>query len=141
VSPNIESGEQPSAKEIDAVAEHLKLLGIVQLVHWDVLVFVHDHGASLASVERVSSLVGYGVSEVRAALDSLTSNGLLRRSHNSRGVRLYQAAGGISGDIKQRALKELRKVAEKRTGRLLLINRLRPTTPGMNSRRHGLHLA
>jgi DNA-binding MarR family transcriptional regulator len=142
VSPDIESGERAQEKGNDAVTDNLKVLGIVQLVQWDVLMFVHDHATSLGSVERVSSLLGYGVSAVGEALDSLTSSGLLERSHNSRGVRLYRVAGSISGDTRQRALRELRKVTKERAGRLLLIDRLRQAAPGMNSRRqHGLHLA
>jgi predicted transcriptional regulator of viral defense system len=126
----------------DAVVKNLSTLGIAHLAEWDVLAFVHRHGTSLVSAEKIAALVGYAKTVVGAALESLTAKGLLKRSRNSRGARLYQSADAVPGDPLQLALEELRIVAEDRHGRLLLIKHLRQAARGKDLReRGGLHLA
>jgi DNA-binding MarR family transcriptional regulator len=117
-----------------AVAQYLATVGITRLAEWDVLQFVYRHGTSLASAERIASQVGYSKAVVGAALEALTSAGFIRRSRNSRGVRLYQLIVGTSGDPQQSSLEELIKLADGREGRLLMIRSLAETSPRKNLR-------
>jgi DNA-binding MarR family transcriptional regulator len=124
------------------VGEHLGTLGIGHLAEWDVLNFIYNHGANLAGADRIASLLGYSRPVVGAALDLLTSRGLVQRSRNSRGVRLYQLAITVPEDSRQRALEQLMALAEDRHGRLLIIGRLRhPVSAKERRGRGGLHLA
>jgi DNA-binding IclR family transcriptional regulator len=126
----------------DAVVKHLGTLGITHLAEWDVLTFVHLHGTSLASAEKIASLAGYTKTTVGAALESLTARGLVYRSRNSPGARLYRSASAAPDDPLRLAIEELMKVAEDRQGRLLLAKHLSRAAGGRNSRRRGgLHLA
>jgi biotin operon repressor len=126
----------------DAVVKHLGTLGIAHLAEWDVLAFIYRHGTSLVSAERIASLLGYSKATVGSALDSLTTKGLVQRSRNSRGVRLYQFIGAAPGVPSRLALDELIGVAEERPGRLLLIKHLKQSAAGKNlHQRGGLHLA
>ncbi len=127
---------------MDVVDRHLETLGICDLVEWDVLAFIYRHGTSLASAEQIARMLGYGKALVGAALDSLTSTGLLQRSRNSHGVRLYQSAPAVPDAPRQRSLQELLKVAENRQGRLLLISCLpQPSARKVQGPRGSLHLA
>jgi DNA-binding MarR family transcriptional regulator len=127
---------------MDPFRAHLETLGISQIAEWDVLAFIYRHGTSLASAEQIARLFGYGKAAVGAALESLTSTGLVQRSRNSRGVRLYRFTAAGPEDSRQRALEELMKAAEERQGRLLLIGHLRQAVAGKQQRgRGGLHLA
>jgi hypothetical protein len=126
----------------NAVVKHLGTLGIVDLAEWDVLAFVHSHGTSLASAEKIAAMVGSTRAVVGTALESLTAKGLVKRSRNSCGARLYQSVVGFPGDPAQLALQEVLKFAEDRRGRLQLIAHLRQLDSGKDSRgRGGLHLA
>jgi predicted transcriptional regulator len=107
-----------------------------------VLAFVNTHGTNLASAEHIARLLGYDRATVGAALDSLTSNGLIQRSRNTRGLRLYQIATIPDNDPRRLSLNELLKISEDRKGRLLLTGYLRLNTPRKDRReRRGLHLA
>jgi DNA-binding MarR family transcriptional regulator len=126
----------------DAVVKHLSTLGIAHLADWDVLAFIHSHGPSLASAEKIAALLGYSKAEVGSALESLTAHGLVQRSRNSRGARLYQFTDAGPNDALRIALEELMKIAEHREGRLLLSKQLRQNGRGTKLRgRGGLHLA
>jgi DNA-binding MarR family transcriptional regulator len=130
-----------TSSELDLFRERFEVLRIERLADWDVLAFVSRHGTSLASAERISRLVGYSKATVGAALDSLTSTGLVQRSRNSHGIRLYRLAL-TEGDVRLRALEEVMQVVNDRKGRLLLINHLRQTVTRKERReRGGLHLA
>lgn len=63
----------------------LDVLGISLLSEWDVLAFVHRHGASLTSAEQIARLLGYEDSVVESALDRLEREMLIGRSRPSRG--------------------------------------------------------
>jgi predicted transcriptional regulator len=129
-------------KTADAVVKHLGMLGITHLAEWDVLAFVFSHGTSLAGAEKISSLVGYDKAIVGSSLESLTAKGLVQRSRNAHGVRLYQSVRYAPDDPRQVALEVLLKVADGRQGRLLLAGHLRHTAQGKDLReRGGLHLA
>jgi DNA-binding MarR family transcriptional regulator len=105
------------------------------LVQWDALAFLHRHGASLASAEQISRLLGYRSDALCKALDSLTASGLVVRSRNSRGLRLYRLAGSVA------ALDELIGMVNDREGRLLLIEQFGQRARGMERRVQALHLA
>jgi hypothetical protein len=123
------------------LAAHIEALGIASLTEWDVLAFVCRHGATLASAEHIGRLVGSGSKAARAALDSLTSLGLVQRSRNTRGVVLYRPAPAVPDGSRQRAMEELMKVADERQGRLLLLKYLRRATERKAPSAHaGLHL-
>jgi hypothetical protein len=125
---------------MDRFREHLDTLGIGQVAEWDVLVFIYRYGTSLASADQISRLLGYNRAIVGAALETLSLTGLVQRSRNSHGVRLYQSAPAVPNDPRQRALEEL--MAEERQGRLLLIRHLQQAAAGKEKReRGGLHLA
>lgn len=124
------------------MVSYLNTLGIAHLAEWDVLAFIHNHGTSLASAERISTLLGYSKATVGSALESLTAKGLVQRSRNANGVRLYQTAVAGPNDPLRLAVEELIKVAEDRQGRLLLAKHLNHATGGKAVReRGGLHLA
>jgi DNA-binding MarR family transcriptional regulator len=126
----------------EAVVKYLSTLGIAHLAEWDVLAFIHSHGPSLASAEKIAALLGYSKPDVGSALDSLTAHGLVQRSRNSHGVRLYQFTDAGSNDGLRIALEELMKIAENRQGRLLLAGQLRQNGRSADLRgRKGLHLA
>jgi DNA-binding MarR family transcriptional regulator len=128
--------------DLDSLRGHLEALHISGLAQWDVLVFIHTHGTNLASAAHVASLTGYDKATVGTALDALTSAGLIQRSRNSRGVRLYRSASVSEGDSRRLALIELIKVAGDRKGRLLLVGCLRHAVTRKERReRGGLHLA
>jgi DNA-binding IclR family transcriptional regulator len=126
--------------DLDLVRGHLDALRICRLDEWDVLVFIYHHGTSLASAEKISLLLGYTEATVGAALESLTSSGLVQRSRNSQGVRLYQFGAAVPGDSRRRSLEELMKLAEQRQGRLLLIGHLRQAAGKEGRRGGGLRL-
>jgi hypothetical protein len=107
---------------------------------WLVLAFIYRHGTNLASADHIARLLGYGKVVVGAALDSLTSTGLVKRSRNSHGVRLYQIAAVIPGG-RGPLLEEMMKLTEERRGRILLIAHLRQASGSELRGRAGLRLA
>jgi predicted transcriptional regulator len=128
--------------DLAIAGSHLDTLRIRSLAEWDVLAFIYHHGTSLASAVQISRLLGYCRATVGAALDSLTSTGLVQRSRNSHGVRLYQFAVAAEGDFRRGSLEEMMKVAEERQTRLLIIGHMRRAAAGKELRgRGGLHLA
>jgi len=125
----------------DGMVQHLKTLGITYLAEWDVLAFIYRSGTSLASAEKIARLVGYSKTAVGSALELLTSTGLVQRSRNSHGVRLYQLASAVPDDSRRRSLKELVRLAEERQGRLLFVRHLQAAAAKQLRGRGGLHLA
>lgn len=107
----------------DSIESYLAPLGLSQLAEWDVLAFLYRHHASLASTEEIVRLLGYNSSVVGDALDLLESRGMVERSHPSRGVRLYQFLDSASPS--HDCFKQLAKLAESRSGRLVLAGKLR----------------
>jgi DNA-binding MarR family transcriptional regulator len=130
------------SRSVNTVVDHLKTLGISRLVEWDVLIFIYRHGTSLADADRLSRLLGYNRAAVGAALDTLTTSGLVQRSRNSNGIRMYRFVVGVRDEPRRRALEELIKLADERQGRLLLVRSLPQTARDKEFRaRGGLHLA
>ena len=123
------------SRTAEAVVKHLSTLGITHLAEWDVLAFIQNHGTSLVTAARMTALLGYDKAAVASALESVTALGLVQRSRNSHGVRVYRL-------VRSRDVEELLQVAQERQGRLLLIGELQKTAiPKDLPGRGGLHLA
>jgi DNA-binding MarR family transcriptional regulator len=103
----------------------LKTLGIGDICQWDVLVFLHRQRNALLSPDDLDSLMGYEEGAVARALEHLESAGLVERSRESYGVRLYHL-NRLSGSHR-RAFEGLVASSDSRAGRLALINILRVT--------------
>ena len=117
-------GPPPDSK----IEDWLKTLGVELLCQWDVLVFLYRHQASLVSAENIARLLGHPTGEVVAALESLESRGLVRRSRVDQGVRLYQFTAP-QAPRDDGSLDQLMTLADTRAGRLLLSRALRRGTP------------
>jgi DNA-binding MarR family transcriptional regulator len=129
------------AAKADRLRGHLENLNISHLAEWDVLAFIYRHGSSLVRAEQLGRLVGYQSAVVAAALNTLTSTGLVVRSRNSRGVHLYRFNATLADDARRLSLTELLVTGAEREGRLLLIEHLRPLAEQELRRRNGWHLA
>ena len=105
------------------VPEHLATLGVSLLSEWDALVFLYNHGATLADSRRIAHLLGYGETEVGTALDRLESLRLVKRSVGAKGLCLYRLS--LPQDpARLSCFKELMDLAEKPTGRRQLRSHL-----------------
>ena len=102
----------------------LNIVKISDLSEWDVLIFFYRHGTSLASAENIALLLGYSKSVVGKALDALGILGVVQRSRSSQRVRLYRFILPPEA-IYQESLKQLLELSETRSGRLIVIRRLR----------------
>jgi biotin operon repressor len=111
----------------------LQSLGVSLLSDWDVLVFLYRHQASLTSADQIARLLGYSSKAVGQALDRLESQKLVLRSRFSQGVRFYQFVSSEAHFVPEGCFRRLMRLAENRTGRLLLVKHLRPSV--------GLHIA
>ncbi|MDQ6666160.1 MAG: MarR family transcriptional regulator [Acidobacteriota bacterium] len=107
------------------VQECLESLGISSLGAWDMLVFVYRHHASLASVEQIARLAGYPSKVAAEALDTLESLGLVQRSRDSQGLRLYRFVLTPVHDPPRSCFWKLMSLAENRNGRLQIAKKLR----------------
>jgi hypothetical protein len=124
-----------------SIDEHLKTLGVSLLSEWDVLAFLDRHGTNLVSAETIAHLLGYDKGTVGAALDAVTSTGLVQRSRSSQGVRLYRLPP-IIDSAQNYSFIELMNIARTRGGRIQLIRTFQKRTMPMEIRkRNGLHLA
>lgn len=72
---------------------HLETLDISAVAEWDVLVFLHRHGTTLASIARMGRLIGYSPSVVESALGKLTRAGLIQRARGSEGIASESSMG------------------------------------------------
>ena len=120
------------------VAERLETLGLSLLSEWDALVFLYRHGSSLTSAAQIAHILGHSTAALTAALDRLESLGFIVRSRVYRGVRLFRFS--VPSDPARCAcFIELIGLAEKRNGRLLVLNHLQRDKLPLN--RPGLRLA
>ena len=103
----------------------LDSMGISLLSEWDVLAFVHRHGASLASSDQIALLIGYESTVVGAALERLEGEKLIERSRPSQGARFYRILTSTDAG-RQRCLQQIVSLSETRAGRLLLAKQLKP---------------
>jgi len=123
------------------IDQHLKTLDISLLAEWDVLAFLDRHGTNLVSAEQIARLIGHDKGAVGAALEKVTSAGLVQRSRSSQGVRLYRLHP-MKDPSQQHSFKDLMNLASTRSGRILLIRTLQQRANGAEIRkRSGLHLA
>ena len=111
--------EKPSGRLVEGWLERLNL---AELADWDVLVFLYRHRTSLASADQIARLVGYTSGVVADALDQLESRKLVKRSRASQGVHLYQFSDSTDPDD---SFHQLVKLTQSRSGRLLVIKKLR----------------
>jgi len=123
------------------VLERLQTLGVALLSEWDSLAFLYRHAASLGAAAQIARLIGYDKAEIAAALHRLEALGLIQRSRDSQGIRLYQFSAPPEPS-RHSCLLELMSLAENRTGRVLLLKHLKRTRPEpRQSRNSGLRLA
>jgi len=110
---------QENVNVADADVQHwLQSVGIESLCQLEVLTFLHRHRITLLPPEYLARLLGYQMEPVVAALDSLATLQLLRRSE-SRGVSLYQFTVPPSLS-RSDAVERLLVLSDHRSGRLLL---------------------
>lgn len=104
----------------------LNAVGLEAFCQWDVLVFLYRHPTSLLSGENIARMVGYPISAVMTAVDSLEPLGFLQRSRVAHGRRLYQLA--MPSDPRRgEAFDKLLALTDNRAGRLLLRRALQRT--------------
>jgi hypothetical protein len=106
------------------VLERLQSISVGLWSEWDTLVFLYRHPASLGTAAQIARLIGYDNSEIAAALHRLEALGLIQRSRDSRGIRLYQLSEPRHPSPNT-CLHELMSLAQHRTGRLLLSKHLK----------------
>jgi DNA-binding MarR family transcriptional regulator len=123
-----------------SVQSCLDSMGISLLSEWDVLAFVHRHGASLASSDQIALLIGYESTVVGAALERLESEKLIERSRPSQGVRFYRILASTDAG-RQRCLQQIVSLSETRAGRLLLTKQLKPDRSNRAVKNHRNKLA
>ena len=107
-----------------SVQSCLESLGISLMSEWDVLAFVSSRRASLTSVDRIASLIGYEITAVNAALEHLEGKKLIERSQLSRGVSFLGVLTSTDA-VRQRCLLQLISISKTRAGRVLLARQLK----------------
>ncbi|MEO8369002.1 MAG: helix-turn-helix domain-containing protein [Candidatus Solibacter sp.] len=131
-----ESGQSMSA----VVLGNLDTLGIIFKSEWDTLTFLHRHSTSLGTAADIARLIGYDKTEIGVALHRLEALGLIKRSRVAQGIRIYECVDPPEPSPAA-CLKELRALAQTRTGRLVLLGHLQATRRGEPRRNgSGLHL-
>jgi hypothetical protein len=116
------SGEAAGQASIRGWAE---TLGIETLGEWDVLTFLSRRGISLIPVERIASLLGTEGKLVEETIARLEIAGLIQRSEETHGVRLYRFLPPADAQRKD-CFANLTTLADTRAGRLLLVRSIRP---------------
>jgi DNA-binding MarR family transcriptional regulator len=115
----------PSEKPQDkSIKECLGCLGISSIYEWDVLFFLHRHGAIITRRGELARLVGYDYKAVSDALDKLQDRGLVASSPSNARTELYQTSVDGQGQYKT-SFQQLIRVAASREGRLILARQLR----------------
>jgi hypothetical protein len=98
----------------------LKALAISVIAEWDVLVFIHRNGTSLATTEQIARVLGYNKALIGAALEVLTATTLVERTRGYEGVCLYRFLP-LEDSLIQYSFNALLNMTARRGGRLLLI--------------------
>ena len=123
------------------VLERLQTLGVTLVIEWDALAFLYRHAASLGAAAQIARLIGYDKAEIAAALHRLEALGLIQRSRDSQGIRLYRFSVHPEPS-RHSCLLELMSLAQNRTGRLLLLKHLKGSLLEQRRKRaRGLGLA
>jgi predicted transcriptional regulator len=124
-----------------SVRESLKALGVSLVTEWDTLAFLCSHAACLVTAAQISRLIGYEKTEISAALHQLEAVGLIQRSRSSQGRRIYTYSEPREPG-RHSCFLDLMRLAQHRTGRLLLLKYLkRPPQERRGRRDGGLRLA
>jgi DNA-binding MarR family transcriptional regulator len=120
--------------DVDLIPERLQTLGISLVSEWDVLTFVHRHGASLGNAAQIARFLGYDSVATAAALRTLDARGLIERSRVSQGIRMYQLSKSLEPS-RHACLLKLVDMAQNRAGRLAVIKNLKsvPQVPQMRN--------
>ena len=106
------------------IKECLGCLGISSIYEWDVLFFLHRHGAIIIHNSELAQLVGYENRTVSDALDKLQDRGLVASSHPNSRSELYQVSVNSHAQYKT-SFQQLTRVAASREGRLILAGQLK----------------
>jgi predicted transcriptional regulator len=124
-----------------SVLECLQALGVSLVTEWDTLAFLYSHSPSLGTAAQIARLIGYENAEIGEALHRLEALGLIHRSRVYQGTRLYRFSEPPEPG-RHSCLLELMRLAQNRSGRLLLLKHLmRPRKERRRSQDGGLHLA
>jgi hypothetical protein len=124
-----------------SVLELLQPLGVSLVTEWDTLVFLYNHSSCLGTPAEIAGLIGYGQAEIGAALRQLEETGLIERSRNAQGRRLYKFSEALE-PVRHSCFLDLMRLARNRTGRLALLKYLkRPRLERRAPRDGGLRLA
>jgi hypothetical protein len=111
------------------------------LSEWDTLTFLYRHAASLGAAARIAPLIGSDKAEVGAALHRLEALGLIQRSRDSQGIRVYKFSMPPEPS-RRSSLLELMSLAQNRPGRVLLLKHLKRSRQEQRRiRKSGLRLA
>jgi hypothetical protein len=106
------------------IKECLGCLGISSLYEWDVLFFLHRHGATITHNGELAQLVGYESRAVSDALDKLQDRGLVASSRPNSRSELHQVSVNTHPQYKS-SFQQLIRVAASREGRLILARQLK----------------
>ena len=123
-----------------SVRESLQALGVSLVTEWDTLAFLCSHSACLVTAAQISRLIGYEKAEIGAALHQLEEVGLIQRSRSSQGRRIYKYSEPPEPG-RHSCLLDLMRLAQHRTGRLLLLKYLKRPQERRGRRDGGLRLA
>ena len=110
----------------------LEMVQISQLSEWDVLMFLHRHGTSLASAPQIALLLGQDSSTIGTALERLEALGLVQPSRSNGGVRFYRFVTPANSDRRE-SVEQLLTLSAKRAGRLIVVRRLRECAQSLGS--------
>jgi hypothetical protein len=124
-------GEQSNPREL-SVQSCLASMGISLLIDWNILVFVHRHGMTLASIDQMARLLVCKSASVSDALERLESRQLIESSRLSKGVCFYKVAVASDGVLKS-CFQHLLGVTSNRRGRLILADMLKAEDAGSRS--------
>ncbi|HVB57938.1 MAG TPA: hypothetical protein VNE63_16135 [Candidatus Acidoferrales bacterium] len=120
----IPSCEQANPLEL-LVQSSLESMGISLLMDWDMLVFLHHHGATLSSAGQMARLLRCESIRIGDTLDRLESRRLIESSRPSRGARFYKVIVSSDGS-RQGCFQQLLNLTGSRAGRLMIVKILKP---------------
>ena len=106
------------------IKECLGCLGISSIYEWDVLLFLHRHGATITHNGELAQFVGYESRAVSDALDKLRDRGLVASSRPNSRCELYQVSVNTRAEYNT-SFQQLIRVAASREGRLILARQLK----------------
>ncbi len=124
-----------------SLLQFLQSLGLSLVTELDTLAFLYSHSVCLCTAAQIAGLIGYEEAEIGSALHRLEEVGLIHRSRNAEGRRLYRFSEPSESE-RHSCLRDLMSLTQNRTGRLLLLKHLRrPRQERRRNRGGGLRLA